>query len=563
MPLSRQNPSSQTSVSAQLLPHTPQFNRSARTFTHWLPQRSRPVRQGTQAPARHSPLPQLLPQRPQCEGSSSRSVSHPVAIIPSQSPRPGKHAAPQTPATQVAVWKGSAVQLATALLLSVTPSQSSSALLQRSVTGVPAVALQKGPVVPQTMAPVRAQAPRPEVHVVPRTTHAPLQSEVPPAVHRQTPVPTLLPGAAAHAASAAVERVVERVHARAAAREGAVAADARGAAGVVQAELPRRAHRRAAPAVPRVAPEVDADVAAEGGAAGQPPRHVPPMQLAVPPRGGVHDRLHAPQCRPLLLVSTHCPPHTTPEHCDRQVPLSQSAPVGHAPVHDPQRATSVRVFTSQPLVSMLPSQFAKPARQAYAHWPLAQPESAALGTVGHDVGSGLLSGTPSQSSSIPLQISGSGSTSLRQRSPAPMHWVMPSRQRPTPRRCVGPVKHACEGSSSVAPSQLSSTPLQLSGRGPTSPLHAPQAPALQDCVPARQTPTPGVPEVAEKQGRASASSMLPSQLSSTLLQTSTPGAPSTASQLGVAPAQRCGPLRAQAPRPRTQVAGTHAPPQRS
>jgi hypothetical protein len=47
----------------------------------------------------------------------------------------------------------------------------------------------------------------------------------------------------------------------------------------------------------------------------------------------------------------------------------------------------------------------------------------------------------------------------------------------------------------MAPSQSSSRLLQVSAPGTTWPEHALQAPAEQVCVPARQTPTPLVPEV--------------------------------------------------------------------
>jgi hypothetical protein len=60
-----------------------------------------------QAPAAHVAVPcavlQVFTQVPQCNGSVLRLDSHPVPALPSQSPKPPPQVIPHTPATQVAV----------------------------------------------------------------------------------------------------------------------------------------------------------------------------------------------------------------------------------------------------------------------------------------------------------------------------------------------------------------------------------------------------------------------------------------------------------------------------
>jgi hypothetical protein len=94
--------------------------------------------------------------------------------------------------------------------------------------------------------------------------------------------------------------------------------------------------------------------------AGQPPTHAPAMHVALPPVGGTQALPHAPQWAMLVAVSTHWPLQKTPEHINAQAPLLHTLPAGHALPQAPQLDGSLWRFTSQPLVCRLPSQFRKP-----------------------------------------------------------------------------------------------------------------------------------------------------------------------------------------------------------
>src|SRR5438067_11688777 len=95
-----------------------------------------------------------------------------------------------------------------------------------------------------------------------------------------------------------------------------------------------------------------------------------------------------------------------------------------------------------------------------------------------------LSSTPLQISLIDIQFG--------------MHWIAPDMQCVVPgAHAPGiPIEHTTPPpglSSSAVPLQLSSVPLQISVVGRTSPVHVPNIPPEQVCVPSMQSPTPDVP----------------------------------------------------------------------
>src|SRR5262245_52980382 len=97
---------------------------------------------------------------------------------------------------------------------------------------------------------------------------------------------------------------------------------------------------------------------------------------------------------------------------------------------------------------------------------------------------------PSQSSSWLLHVSGIGPTAPTHEPQAPPEQVcVPATHAPTsvPHGCVAPLVH--EHPSSTTPSQSSSIKLQVSVPGPTDPPHTPHAPAKHPCVPDTHAPT--------------------------------------------------------------------------
>src|SRR5439155_1134273 len=99
------------------------------------------------------------------------------------------------------------------------------------------------------------------------------------------------------------------------------------------------------------------------------------------------------------------------------------------------------------------------------------------------------SAVPSQSSSMPSHTSGRGATPPAHAPHAPFaHVCVPCLHAPRllPHACTVPFVH--EHPSSAVPSQSSSTPLHVSGRGSMAPTHTPQAPLVHVCVPCLHAP---------------------------------------------------------------------------
>jgi hypothetical protein len=144
-------------------------------------------------PAAHTPTTQVCPaaqalaHAPQLRASVLRSASHPVALMPSQSPRPAVHASPQRPATHDTVAPAvpdpphttpHAPQLRTSAPTSVSqplvarPSQSPKPAAQEATAQRPAaqvivafVPVQRTPHAPQFVMLVAVATSQPLVHV--------------------------------------------------------------------------------------------------------------------------------------------------------------------------------------------------------------------------------------------------------------------------------------------------------------------------------------------------------------------------------------------------------------
>ena len=104
-------PEVHTWLLAHELPHPPQLRASLERLTQLPPQNVVPgAHTLAQLPLEHAvPGPQLRPHDPQLPLLLARLVSHPLAAEPSQSPKPGTHAAmPHAPPAHIAVAKGSA-----------------------------------------------------------------------------------------------------------------------------------------------------------------------------------------------------------------------------------------------------------------------------------------------------------------------------------------------------------------------------------------------------------------------------------------------------------------------
>ncbi len=95
-----------TRGAAQGVPHAPQLAGSVERSTHDAPQSVRPVpaHGRPHVPPLHTrPAPQTVPHAPQWAALVSKPVSHPFAVMPSQSPKPAVHAVAHAPVTHVAV----------------------------------------------------------------------------------------------------------------------------------------------------------------------------------------------------------------------------------------------------------------------------------------------------------------------------------------------------------------------------------------------------------------------------------------------------------------------------
>src|SRR4051812_47660039 len=124
--------------------------------------------------------------------------------------------------------------------------------------------------------------------------------------------------------------------------------------------------------------------------------------------------------------------------------------------------------------------------------------------------------TPSQLSSIPLHVSWPGLTAPAHDPHAPpLHVCVPDLHAPTalPQRRTCPLAQAHP--SSTTPLQFSSTdPSHTSVTGPTEPVHDPQVPLAQVCVPALHAPTLVPHDCTAPSTHEHPSSTVPSQLSS-------------------------------------------------
>src|SRR5450432_643723 len=144
-----------------------------------------------------------------------------------------------------------------------------------------------------------------------------------------------------------------------------------------------------------------------------------------------------------------------------------------------------------------------------------------------------LSAMPSQSLSLPSQISALGPTQPSQASPPLRHTVLPPLHWPTPTWACVSFGHRQSAPTpgrtplSMMPSQSSSRPLQVSVLGMLTVLQT-SWPLTQAKMPAEQVPMP-LPQASPTPGKTPLST-LPSQSSSMLLQLSTPGGTTGASQ---------------------------------
>jgi len=188
-------------LAEQTVPHAPQLSGSMLVSRHVPPHtESEPQETWQTAPEHTRPERHAVPHAPQWALSLRRLRSHPLAGIPSQSPKPSLHrATPQAPATQLAVALGiehtrlHPPQLAALVLvlvsqpLATTPSQFPSPEEHAmehtppAQPGTPPVAEQRAPHAPQLFTSVRmtVSQPSPEVALQSRRSLGQLTLEVP------------------------------------------------------------------------------------------------------------------------------------------------------------------------------------------------------------------------------------------------------------------------------------------------------------------------------------------------------------------------------------------------
>lgn len=204
----------------------------------------------------------------------------------------------------------------------------------------------------------------------------------------------------------------------------------------------------------------------------------------------LHAFVHVPQCFGSFFVSTHCPPqqvcpdiHVVPQ-APHDVPscmVSTHMPLQHVdPLAQVGAPQAPQLFSSSCRLTHLPAQHELPAAQLVPHAPQFAVSACKLKPS---------SSLPSQSSSVPLQLSAAAAGVVTHVSSVPRHCSVPFLQMPmllatvhtTPRFKM----------LSAMPSQLSSAPsfAQVSVVGITASVHVPNMPLLHDCVPALHLPT--------------------------------------------------------------------------